>query len=399
MSTFVSRDSKGKLRVAEISTAWCEEENAFAIYRTTYQYNGKRTEQPTVYVRVGKASRTLKEQLELEYRSHCKKWIDKGYKLLEHPIEDYSENELLEIVGDVKTDATGMLKPMLAKQADAVTNKKIFDKDWYISRKINGVRCLVFYKDGEIHTRSRGSIDYDFVLNHIITHPTLIAFFERHPDVILDSEIYQFGKTLNHISGICRSQQTVNDGKDLQLYWYDIVDLNMPFSERYKLIYQYAQEMGLPEFNPFRKNNGKDLAIQVVPHEAISGWDNMMKRHNEFVAEGWEGAVIRLSSSPYKPGSRSSDWVKIKVYTEGEYPIVGIAEGLRPEDMCFVLEAENGQRFNCKPIGDREQKDWYREHIDELIGKQLTIKYFEMSGVEGSMIPQQPIGLVIRDYE
>ena len=67
--------------------------------------------------------------------------------------------------------------------------------------------------------------------------------------------------------------------------------------------------------------------------------------------------------------------------------------------MCFILETPNGQRFNCKPMGDREQKHWYHEHIDELIGKQLTIKYFEMSGVEGSEVPQQTIGIAIRDYE
>jgi hypothetical protein len=50
-------------------------------------------------------------------------------------------------------------------------------------------------------------------------------------------------------------------------------------------------------------------------------------------------------------------------------------------------------------MGDRAQKQWYREHIEELKGKMLTIKYFEMSGVEGSDCPQQPVGVAIRDYE
>ena len=45
---------------------------------------------------------------------------------------------------------------MLAKQADKVTNKKIFDKEWLASRKLDGVRCLMYYKDGEVHTASRG---------------------------------------------------------------------------------------------------------------------------------------------------------------------------------------------------------------------------------------------------
>ena len=44
MHWLVSRESKGKIRVVEMSTAWDEEQKAFGIYRTTYQYGGKRTE-------------------------------------------------------------------------------------------------------------------------------------------------------------------------------------------------------------------------------------------------------------------------------------------------------------------------------------------------------------------
>ena len=64
MHQFISRDSKGKIRVVDMKAAWDEEQHAFGIYRTTYQYNGKKTEQPTIYISVGKASRTLREQLE-----------------------------------------------------------------------------------------------------------------------------------------------------------------------------------------------------------------------------------------------------------------------------------------------------------------------------------------------
>jgi hypothetical protein len=91
--------------------------------------------------------------------------------------------------------------------------------------------------------------------------------------------------------------------------------------------------------------------------------------------------------------------IKIKVYKDSEYKIVGLKEGLRPEDMCFTMETENGQQFNAKPIGDREQKQWYRDNINNIIGKMATLKYFEMSGKEGSEVPQQPVLLSIRDYE
>jgi hypothetical protein len=49
--------------------------------------------------------------------------------------------------------------------------------------------------------------------------------------------------------------------------------------------------------------------------------------------------------------------IKIKEFCDSEFKIVGITEGLRPEDMCFSLEASNGKLFDAKPIGDRQLKD------------------------------------------
>lgn len=139
MIWLVSRDSKGKIRVVEMSAAWDAEQHAFGIYRTTYQYGGKRIEQPVIYVSVGKASRTLKEQVELEFKSNMKKYLDKGYKQLEKSIDFYSEQELNEIIGEVVTDSSGFAKHMLAKQADKVKDSSIEKvKCWAVSRKIDG---------------------------------------------------------------------------------------------------------------------------------------------------------------------------------------------------------------------------------------------------------------------
>lgn len=381
----------------------CDEQyyegQGYCLKRTYGQLNGKVTEGPLIYIPNGKVKRTTWEQTLLQFNAEVKKQLDKGYKEIEKHPNEYTEEELQNIYGEVKMRAGATVKPMLAKQEKDIKNRKIFDNEWYISRKVNGVRCLIYYDNGKIRTASRGATNYDIAIIHIIQHPTLIAFFQKHPDAILDGEIYKAGLSLNQISGICRSQKTVNDGKDLQFYWYDIVDLKASFSERWKCMQEWSKELQLSEFDPYRCFSDNELHMQFLPQSLISGFDNMKNLHDKWVKEGWEGAVIRNPDSTYKPGSRGNDWIKIKEYIEAEYPIVGLAEGLRDEDMCFVLETPSGQRFNCKPMGDRAQKQWYREHIEELIGKPLTIKYFEMSGVEGSDCPQQPVGICIRDYE
>ena len=69
--------------------------------------------------------------MDIEYK-------DKGYKEIPNNPDTYTEAELREIVGSVATNQAGVLKPMLAKQADKVTNQKIYDKPWWASRKIDG---------------------------------------------------------------------------------------------------------------------------------------------------------------------------------------------------------------------------------------------------------------------
>lgn len=397
--TLVSLDSKGKIRVVNISYDWDTEANGYVIQRITGTLGGKQTQQPDIIVDKGKAARTVQQQVQLQFDSHVKKYLDKGYKEWKG---DLDESAIRELLGDVKTGQDGMIKPMLAKQADKVANK-FFDREFYGSRKINGVRCLIFYKDGEVHTSSRGAINYDLPLFHILNHPTIIKFFENNPTIILDGEIYKMGYTLNKISGLCRHIEKISDTEPLEFYWYDIYDTANPdltFETRWELMQNFAkQDLLLNEFNPEREWMEGELKIQLLPQKEMSGWSVIMKYHNQYVSEGFEGLVIRKKDAVYGPGKRSNDMIKVKVYSDAEYEIVGLSEGLRDEDMCFVMKTVEGQEFKAKPHGDRAQKQWYREHLDELIGKMATIKYFEMSGKEGSMIPQQPQFVCVRDYE
>ena len=366
MHQFISRDSKGKLRVVELSADWCDEEHAFGIYKTTYQYGGKRTEQPTTYVRCGKAARTVREQLELEYKSNMKKYLDKGYKQLVKPIEEYSEEELQEIIGDVRTGQDGVPKPQLAKQADKITNLKIFDKKYWGSRKIDGLRCLIYLgEDNKLHTSSRGATNYDSAMCEILTHPMLIKLFKDNPGLIMDGECYKHGYSLQQLNSIARTQKTTVDYSILQFYWYDIVDINSTTTERIDKINKLAKDLNL-DFNPEQQFKEGDLRIQLVPHIEVSGWNNIESLHNQYVSEGWEGLVIRLQSSTYGPNKRTNDWIKVKMYKDDCFKVIGIEGGLRgSEDMVFILTTDDGKTFKAKPFGDREQKQEYWDNFDE----------------------------------
>lgn len=395
MNQLISRDSKGKIRVVEMSYEWNEEQHGYVIHRSTGLLNGKMVEQPDIVILKGKASRTLKEQVELEYNSNKKKYLDKGYRELENPLEDYSEEELNNILGDVRTGQNGVPKPQLAKQADKVTNLKTFDKKYWGSRKIDGLRCLIYLgEDGKLHTASRGATNYDAAMIEILEHPDLIQLFKDNPTLIMDGECYKHGYSLQQLNSVARTQVKAVDYEILQFYWYDIVDLNSPVTERINKIKELAEPLSLT-FEPEREFQYGELRIQLVPHVEVSGWDNIMALHNEYVSEGWEGLVIRLESSLYGPNKRTNDWLKVKCYKQDTYKVIGIEQGLRKyDDMVFVLETEEGKQFKAKPFGDRNQKIEYTDNFEEKYQNHLgDVKYFYYSD-EGT--PLQPSFIAFR---
>jgi ATP-dependent DNA ligase len=394
MAVLISKDSNGKIRVADISYEWNDEKHGYIIKRATGCLNGKITQQPDIIILKGKAKRTVSEQANLEYNSNKKKYLDKGYKELEKSLNEYSLEDLENILGEIRTGQNNIPKPQLAKQADKITNLKTFDKSYYGSRKIDGLRVLIYMgEDNQLHTASRGAITYDTAMCEILTHPKLLELFKNNPGLIMDGECYKHGLSLQEINSIARKQVTVTDYSILQFYWYDIVDTTLTTEERINKINQLASELNLT-FDPEKQFQSNELRIQLVPHEEVSGWDNILNLHNDYVSEGWEGLVIRLKTSVYGPGKRCNDWIKVKCYKDSEFLITGYELGLRgSEDMVFLCKTSAGNIFQAKPYGDRNQKQWYVDNFDsECLNKMATVKYFYYSNNNDEItgVPLQP---------
>lgn len=399
--TLISKDSKGKIRVVEISYEGNETTRIYTIYRYTGQFEGKMTKQPEIIVDKGKATRNIHEQVELQFNALVKGYKDKGYIELENEIDNYNSEELYQLLGESPTGSNGVVKPMLAKQADKVTNTKIFNKEWLASRKIDGLRCIIYLgDDGKLHTSSRGATNYDSAMFEILTHPALIKLFKNNKGLMLDGECYHHGYTLQQINSIARTQKVAKDLEVLQFYWYDIVDLNNPFKSRLakmksiaEELKEYGSEIGWKPDRIFKEN---ELRIQFVPQVEVNGWDNMMKLHNDYVSEGWEGLVIRDPERPYKPNGRTNDMIKIKIYKDDCFKVVDKEAGLRgSEDMVFIMEMPDGRTFKAKPFGDREQKEEYWINFDKKYKGHIgECKFFYYSD-DG--IPLQPAFKAFRD--
>ena len=390
----LGKASTGKFRfaVVECDEEWHEPEHGYVIQRSYGQVGGKTTLSPKIIVDKTKQKRTWKEQYTLQFNSETKKFLDKGYVEVEKHPNEYTLDELQSIFGDIKTNQYGVIKPQLAKQADKVTNPKIFEKKWLISRKLDGVKALFYYKDGVIHTASRGGEDYDAATTHLREDLKLLKFFEAHPTVILDGELFVRGKTLQQISGAARMEKNAYDCDWLQYWVYDCYDssnVDMIASDRYKfLMLGLCDNCDIPMYLTI-EDDEHNVPIRLLLHEYVEGWDNMKKLHDKWVAEGFEGAVITDPSKPYKVGSRCNNLIKIKQYKSEDFTVVGYKLGLRgSEDMTFTCALEDGRTFEAMPVGDRATKAEYVKSFDNKYrGHKAECTFFNYSD-DG--IPTQP---------
>jgi DNA ligase 1 len=137
----------------------------------------------------------------------------------------------------------------------------------------------------------------------------------------------------------------------------------------------------------------------LIPVETITVNNEQEARAAQmrWVAEGFEGAILRKYSTPYESGKRSGGLIKLKSFQDAEFEIVAVNEGRGKfvGKAVFSCKANNGKVFDCCAPGTMEDRATYFQVGDTLIGKQLTVKYFELSE-DGT--PLFPVGLAVRDY-
>jgi ATP-dependent DNA ligase len=370
MEILVTKDQRDRVRYIKV---WVENRGASKIIkRASGAFNKTETKQPDLEISAGKAGRTLDEQVSLEKNSLINRYKDRGYKSLKAltptKFEKLTEKEILKLLGEEVTDQQGLIKPMLAKDGSKLKSE-IFQRNYLISRKLDGVRCLMTWDEklDKVIAWSRGGKLYKKSIEHITTNPKLVKLLKARRYLILDGELYTHGVSLEVLSGLARLEKPDSKTQQLEYHIFDLALQDKKFTERLEL---------LEKLDEYFRDEPK---IKVVEHKAVFGWDEIKLNHDKFIGQGYEGAVIRDPNSFYKSG-RSASWIKIKEFKDEEFEITGCTLGLRgTEDMVFDLKTKDGLAFQAKPMGSRELKEKYYKEIDKLIGKKATIKYFYLT--------------------
>ena len=233
-------------------------------------------------------------------------------------------------------DKVEFTKPMLAQDYDKRKAKIDVTKGVYSQPKLDGIRCIA-RADG-LWTRTGKPITS---MPHIIE--ALAHLFDVDADLELDGELYNHDlkDDFNTITSIVRKEKPdaaeVAKARDLvQYHVYDMPAHPGNFGERSTVLYGLIA-------NPM---------IHFVPTIYVVSQDGLDHLNAEYVADGYEGQMVRLDA--VYENKRSNTLMKRKDFITEEFPVTAMEEGNGNWSGCvkrFVVSLPNGNTCEATPRG------------------------------------------------
>jgi ATP-dependent DNA ligase len=169
----------------------------------------------------------------------------------------------------------------------------------------------------------------------------------------------------------------------LEYHVFDMVDEVEPFPERYERLKEVLKSA---------PPNVKLVPVVICHNEA-----EVLALLDQYLTEGFEGVMIRSREGGYVLSNRSVGLLKHKKFIEDrEFVIVDVIEGKGSEEGCaiYVCRTPENREFNVRPMGDVASRRAAFADRANLIGRELTVKYQELST---DLIPRFPVGIGIRE--
>lgn len=347
------KDSKGKIRMLRISTdlGLLKQESGLKTGKIKAQ---TRIAKPK---NVGRANETSsEEQAILEAESLIKKKLSEGYF--------ETEQEAI---------TTEVVLPMLAAHFGDVKDKIKYPCS--IQPKLDGMRGL--WHEKEFITRGGKDVKH---LKHIENAIQDAPF-------TLDGELYAHGKSFQENMKIIK-KYVKGETEKVKFHVYDLVS-DEPFLNRYSKLTAYAT--GNPE-------------LEVVETYVCLSEEDVKTFHDDFVMQGYEGAIVRWDNTGYELNKRSNSLLKVKDFIDA----VGIVVDVTPLDkepeqgqfVCRLVPADNldpnadlvNTFGNIMAFSHDERKE-FLTNKDKYIGQEVEIRFFEYTD-EG--LPRHPRCLGLR---
>lgn len=266
------------------------------------------------------------------------------------------------------------------------------NENWYGSRKLDGVRCICRKEGDTITFLSRSGKEFltlDKIANEIQKIPG---------DFVMDGEICLVDENGNEdfqgiMKQIRRKNHTIENPKFfvfdyLTLTEFDNHNSTVKLTERLK------------NGHSILPNNINSNKLDFLPQSKISNEEQFTEMAKDAEINGYEGIMIRKDVG-YE-GKRSHNLLKVKKFHDQEYTVLDCINGtirwtengqqVEKECLSSIIIEHKGNRVSVGSGFSKEQREYYLNRHDELIGKTVTIQYFEESkNTEGNYSLRFPV--------
>lgn len=232
-----------------------------------------------------------------------------------------------------------------------------------VQRKYNGIRaCITLDANGDVVIYSR-KLKLYFGFDRIRAEAKQIIESLAGQRLYLDGELYRHGMELQLISGMTRRNNADNPAineDEMCFYIYDC------FSEQNNLTYLERQAVLVSLFKDKEYNNCIIADTFVANNE-----DDVQRLYKEFLAEGYEGAMVRQNKIyDFSYNDRHSKFLlKLKETYDAEYKIIDWMTGTKgkaAKSLMIVCETSDGAKFNVTPAMPIEERETLAAQMNNI---------------------------------
>jgi len=249
------------------------------------------------------------------------------------------------------------------------------NETWFASRKLDGVRCIIRKEGNKINAFSRAGKEF-LTLQKVLDDVSKIS-----GDFILDGEICMMDKNGDEdfqsiMKQIKKKDHTIANPKFVIFDYLTLEEFDAKKGE---------QNLGWRIKMAHEKCWGVDSTLEVLLQEPVKDVEHLSELISDADKNGYEGIMLRKNTG-YE-GKRSKNLLKCKKFHDAEYKVIDIehdfnrviVDGEEVEEMMLrnVVIEHKGNRVSVGSGFSHEQKRQYYSNPDMIMGKVITVQYFE----------------------
>tara|TARA_Y100001938_G_C8093370_1_gene436560 strand:+ start:1503 stop:2786 length:1284 start_codon:yes stop_codon:yes gene_type:complete len=262
--------------------------------------------------------------------------------------------------------------------AEKMTTKLDFEnEDWYASRKLDGVRCIIRKEGDVIKAFSRNGKEF-WTLGKVIDEvKTMDGDFVLDGEIcIMDGDNEDFQSIMKEIR---RKDHIVDNPKFVVFDCLSTREFDNQLGTR--TLIERLEDVEID----FSNNDFQYL--DLLKQDLVKDEEHMLKMSEDADNAGHEGIMLRKDTT-YE-GKRSKNLLKVKKFHDAEYKVIDLefgkmrvvenGEEVEEEMLSNVIVEHKGNRVGVgSGFSIAQRRDFYK-NTTKILDKIVTVTYFEES--------------------